>query len=65
MVKVLLYIMTVPFSVWCLESLRLDTLFKKNRFLQIKVFYLLLSLALSYLVVNCLYDFSYYFQSLK
>ena len=65
MVKVLLYIMTVPFSVWCLESLRLETLFKKNRFLQIKVFYLLLSLALSYLVVNCLYDFSYYFQSLK
>ena len=65
MVKVLLYILTIPFSVWCLESLRLDTLFKKNRFLQIKLFYLFLSLAISYLVVNCLYDFSYYFQSLK
>ena len=32
--------------------------------LQIKLLYVFLGFAISYLVVNCLYDFSYYFRSL-
>ena len=62
--KVTLYLVTIPFVIWSLESLRLDVLFKKGRDVKIKVFYVLLSLAFSYLVVNCLYDFSYYFGSI-
>ena len=58
--KVILYITVLPLVIWTLESLRLDVLFKKHRYMQIKLFYVLMSLAFSYLVVNCLYDFSYY-----
>ena len=62
MVKIILYVLCVPFIVWTLESLRLDVLFKKNRNIQIKLLYVFISLALSYLIVNCLYDFSFYFR---
>lgn len=61
--KVALYLIVVPFVIWSLEALRLDILFKKGRTLQIKLMYVLLALAFSYLVVNCLYDFSYYFSN--
>lgn len=62
--KIILYAAIIPLVVWTLESLRLDTLFKKNRQAQIKLLYVFMSLALSYLIVNCLYDFSFYFRSL-
>jgi uncharacterized membrane protein YwzB len=64
MVKVILYAAIIPLVIWCLESLRLDILFKKNRQPQIKMLYVLLAFAFSYLVVNCLYDFSTYFRSI-
>ncbi len=64
MAKVLLYIAVIPFVIWTLESLRLDMIFKKNRQVQIKLLYVFLGFAISYLVVNCLYDFSYYFRTL-
>ncbi len=61
--KVALYLIIVPFVIWTLEALRLDILFKKGRTIQIKLFYVLVALAFSYLVVNSLYDFSYYFTN--
>lgn len=64
MLKVILYCAVIPVVIWTLESLRLDIIFKKNRQPQIKMVYILLSFAVSYLVVNCLYDFSIYFRSL-
>ena len=63
--KVALYLIVVPFVIWALESIRLDNIFKKNRQIQIKLVYILLSLALSYLVVNCLYDFAYFFNNFR
>lgn len=65
MAKVVLYILIIPMVIWALDCLRLDMLFKKNRVMQIKLFYIFLSLAVSYLVVNCLYDFSYYFGAFR
>ncbi len=64
MAKLILYAAVIPLVVWSLDSLRLDVLFKKNRQPQIKMLYILVTLAFSYLVVNCLYDFSYYFKSI-
>lgn len=63
MAKIILYAAVIPLVVWALDCLRLDILFKKNRQVQIKLFYILVTLAFSYLIVNCLYDFSYYFSS--
>ena len=62
--KIILYAAIIPLVVWTLESLRLDILFKKNRQAQIKLLYVFVALAFSYLIVNCLYDFSFYFRSL-
>ncbi len=64
MVKIALYIVMVPLSIWVLESLRMDVLFKKGRVLQMKILYVMMSFALSYLVTNFLYDFAYFSQTL-
>ena len=56
-VKTILYIISVPFILWALESVDLNKFFKKNRYYQARLVYLLLTLGLSYLVVNFFYDF--------
>lgn len=56
-VKMLLYIIIVPFSIWMISSMKLEFLFKKNKSKQIIMFYLFISLSISYLVVNFIYDF--------
>ena len=58
--KTILYIVVVPLSVWALDSLNINGLFKKNRYYQVRLFYFILSIGLSYLVVNFLYDFFSY-----
>lgn len=57
MLRLVLYIFFVPFTIWALESINLNGIFKKNRYYQARFVYLLLSLALSYLVVNFFMDF--------
>ena len=64
MTKLALYIVTLPLSIWALESLRIESLFKKGRVVQIKIVYLLFSFAISYLVTNFLYDFTYLTQTI-
>ena len=56
-VKFYLYFLIVPLTVWALLYLNLEKYFKKGHVNQIKVFYILLTFAISYLVVNFLYDF--------
>lgn len=55
-IKVILYIITVPLSLIGLDSLLVENKFKKNHVFQAKILIFLLTLALSYLVVNFLYD---------
>ena len=55
--KFYLYFLIVPLTMWTIVSLNLEKYFKKGRINQIKTFYLLITFALSYLVVNFLYDF--------
>ncbi len=59
-VKTILYIVIIPLCVWGIESINVNGIFKKNREFQATLLYLMLSLGLSYLVVNCLYDFFAY-----
>lgn len=56
-IKLLLYFMIVPLTLWSVTSLNIDRFFRKGQVNQIKVFYLLITFALSYLIVNFLYDF--------
>lgn len=55
-VKLLLYFIALPLSIWGLESINFEKFLKKNRTVQVQVLYFLCSLALSYLVVNFCYD---------
>ena len=56
-VKTILYIIMVPLSIWALDALNIEGKFKKNRYYQSRLLYLMLSLGLSYLTVNFFYDF--------
>ncbi|MGI6329421.1 MAG: DUF1146 family protein [Bacilli bacterium] len=55
-VKFMLYLLTFPFVIWVVGSIRLEQIFKKNSFKQIVFFYVILSFSLTYLVVNFIYD---------
>lgn len=55
--KLLIYVLIIPFVIWVLDSLNLNSIFKKNKIIQARIFYILITLVLSYLLVNFLYDF--------
>lgn len=59
MIKLVLYAVTMLLSMWTLESIRIDNVFKKGRIMQIKVLYIMLCFSLSYLVTNFIYDFCF------
>lgn len=65
MIKVILYLITIPLSIWVLESINLNGLFKRNRITQINILYLMLSLSLAYLVTNFLVDFANNFNFIR
>lgn len=56
-IKLYLYILIVPLIIWAVMSLRLEHLFKKGSTNQIKIIYISISLIISYLLVNFLYEF--------
>lgn len=56
-IKTILYLVTVPLTIWAVESINVQNLFKKNRKYQATLLYLIISISLSYLVVNFFYDF--------
>lgn len=57
MIRTILYCVCVPLSIWALDSINVTNVFKKNRYYQSRLLYLMLSLGLSYLVVNFFMDF--------
>ena len=56
-IKILIYIFILPITMWSVSSISIEKLFKKNSLNQIRIFYLLISLGLSYLVTNFILDF--------
>lgn len=56
-IKAILYIISVPCSLYAIQSINFDKFLKQNRVVQARVLVLILSLGLSYLAVNFIYDF--------
>jgi len=56
-VKFLLYLITIPFVMYALDSLNINHLFKKNKVLQARILYIIIGLIITYLLVNFMYDF--------
>lgn len=63
--KLFLYIFITLVVVWTMDGLNINFIFKKNRVAQARVFYLLVTLSLSYLVTNFVCDFFLSSQFLK
>ena len=59
MVKFLLYLFVLPLVIYAIDSININTIFKKNKIVQVKIFYILLVFGLSYLVCSFVYDFLY------
>jgi len=57
MLKLVIYIIVFPFSIWVIDAINLNSIFKKNKINQAKVCYCMLIFILTYLVVNFIYDF--------
>ena len=56
-VKIVLYFIIGIIVIWALDGVRINEIFKKNRYWQSRVFYLIIIFSLTYLVVNFIYDF--------
>ncbi len=56
-VKFFIYIFVSIIVIYSLDSININSIFKKNKVFQATIFYLLLALALIYLVSNFVYDF--------
>jgi len=56
-IKTILYILILPFSILAIDSINITNVFKKNRYYQARILYFFLSISLTYLVVNFIYDF--------
>jgi len=64
MIKTVLYIFTLIMSIWAMEGLDLNRLFKQSRVYQARLIYLMLAISISYLVTNFLYDFMNVFDNI-
>ena len=59
-VKTILYFVFVPIVLWALDAVNINAIFKKNRYYQARLFYLILTLIITYLLVNFVIDFTNY-----
>lgn len=55
--KVYLYVFTTLLSIYTLNGINYTNFFKKNREIEAKIFFIIISLCMSYLLTNFIYDF--------
>ena len=59
MIKLIIYLFVIPITIYAVDSININGIFKRNRIYQARLFYILLVFGLSYLTTNFLYDFIY------
>ena len=57
MTNFILYLFVLPLVIYTMDSVNFNSIFKKNKVFQARIFYILVMFSLSYLVCNFLYDF--------
>ena len=57
--KFAVYILSAIMVVWSIDAVNINAIFKKNKVIQARVFYLILVFVLTYLLASFLYDFIY------
>lgn len=56
MIKFLLYFLILVFTIYSLDGLNINALFKQNRVIQARIIYFLITISITYLATNFLYD---------
>ena len=59
MVKFAIYILAAIIVVYSIDAVNINAIFKKNKIVQARVFYLVLILSFTYLLGSFLYEFIY------
>ena len=59
MAKFALYILSAIIVVWSMDAININAIFKKNKVIQARVFYMILIFIFTYLLASFLYDFIY------
>ncbi len=59
MIKLFLYLICIPITIFAIDSININCIFKKNKVYQAKLFYLIFVFSVSYLFTNFIYDFVY------
>ena len=54
--KCFVYLIVTIITVWAMDSVNINQIFKKNKVIQARVFYFLLGVSLIYLVTNFIMD---------
>ena len=57
MLKIVIYSIVFIITIWSMEGLDLNKLFKQSRVLQARIIYMFFAISISYLVTNFIYDF--------
>ena len=58
-VKFAVYILSAIIVLWSIDAVNINVIFKKNKVIQARVFYLVLVFVFTYLLGSFLYDFIY------
>lgn len=56
-VKVFIYFFVMALVLWAMNSVNINSIFKKNKVLQARVFYFLLGISLTYIITSFIFDF--------
>lgn len=56
MAKLLLYFIVFFFTIYSLDAININIIFKKNKVVQARIIFLLLVMSITYLSTNFLYD---------
>ena len=59
MVKFAVYILSAIIVLFAIDGININAIFKKNKVIQARVFYLIIVFILTYLLGSFLYDFIY------
>ena len=59
MVKYAIYLLSTIIVIWSMDGVNINFIFKKNKIVQARVFYLIIAMVLIYLLSNFLLDFLY------
>ncbi len=57
MYNFVIYLITMAIVIWSMDGLNINTIFKKNRIYQAKVFYIIIVFSLTYLASSFIINF--------